>query len=173
MFAINSNYEIQQPLAQLFVAQMVNLDWAGTGTTDDVVFRSHGDVDDGAGHELVTAYALQRPDGSWALMAVNRDQDNAHKVRVSFNKEGNTAVGFSGEVSVATFGRAQYQWHPSQTRFVAHAEQAAQRTIVMETEGKADPDGPILRRKQNMSQQSEIELPAASVTVVQGKIGKN
>jgi len=170
MFSINSNYVIQQPLAQLFVAQLVNLEWADAADTEDTVFRAHSDLDDGAGHELVTAYAIQRPDGSWALLAVNRDQENSHKVRVAFSKEGSPLAGFSGEVRVATFGRAQYGWHPSRTRFVAHAEQAAQNTIVAVDDGKADPDGPILRRQQNMSQQNEIELPAASVTVLRGRI---
>jgi hypothetical protein len=170
MFTVDSKYTIQQPLVQLFVAQLINKEWVEPSPKEHTVFRAHGDLEDGAGHELVTAYALQRPDGTWAVLAVNRDQENAHKVRIAFNKEGGGAMGFSGEVTVATIGRGQYQWHPPRTRFVAHAEQSAQNTIVMENEGKADPDGPILRRKQGTKEENEIELPAASVTVVRGTI---
>ena len=173
MFAINSDYVIQQPLAQFFVAQMINLEWADADSAEDVVFPARSDIEDGGGHDLVTAYAVKRSDGTWAVMAVNRDQENAHKVRTAFRKGSNTGLSLTGEVSVATFGLAEYQWHPPRTRFVAHAEQTAQNTIVLENEGRADPDGPILRRKQNMNEQSEIELPAASVTVIRGKIAGN
>ena len=33
---------------------------------------------------LVTAYALERPDGQWSIMLVNKDHDNDHSVKVTF-----------------------------------------------------------------------------------------
>jgi hypothetical protein len=73
-------------------------------------------------------------------------------------------------VKVATFGSAQYQWHPAQTRFMAHAENSGQRTIVPTSKGWADPDGPIVHDKVNAGKDTLYELPAASVVVIQGKI---
>jgi hypothetical protein len=84
MFTIDANYQIQQPLAQFFVAQLINLEWAQPDGGEHQVFAAKGDLQDGAGHELVTAYALKRPDGKWAVMAVNRDQQNAHRVHITF-----------------------------------------------------------------------------------------
>ena len=75
-----------------------------------------------------------------------------------------------GPVEIATFGIGQYKWHPPLTRFMAHAEQAAKRTTVAYTNGTADPDGPILRSRQNGTKDAIYDLPAASVVVIRGKI---
>ena len=170
MFSIDANYQIEQPLAQFFVAQLINLEWAQPGGGEHQVFAAKADVPDGAGHELVTAYAVKRPDRSLAVMVVNRDQQNAHKVRIAFQGTGDQTNSFAGPVEVATFGSAQYQWHPAQTRFMAHAENNGQRTIVPTSKGWADPDGPIVHDKVNAGKDTMYELPAASVVVIQGKM---
>lgn len=167
MFTVDASYKIQQPLAQFFVAQLINLEWAQPGGGDHQVYSAKSDIDDGAGRELVTAYALKRPDGEWSVMMVNRDQENGHKVHISFANGGG---GFSGPVEIATFGSSQYKWNPPRTRFMAHDEQAAAPTIVAYTNGTADPDGPILRSKQNATRNSTYDLPAASVVVIRGNV---
>src|SRR5260370_8158994 len=84
MFTVDASYRIQQPLAQFFVAQLINLEWAQPGGGEHQVYPAKSDIDDGTGRELVTAYALKRPDGEWSLLVVNRDQENAHPVRIAF-----------------------------------------------------------------------------------------
>jgi len=91
-------------------------------------------------------------------MAVNRDQQNAHRVRLSFDgpdKDGS----FGGPVEISSFGSAQYQWHPAQTRFMAHAENSGERTIVATSKGWADPDGPIVHTKLNAQKDTLYDLP--------------
>jgi hypothetical protein len=173
MFTINGNYEIQQRLAQFYVAQLINLDWVQPDGGAHQVYAAKSDVEDGAGHDLVTAYAVKRPDGKWSLMLVNRDQETAHKVRVAFRGESAREESFAGPVDVATFGSAQYQWHPSHTRFEAHAEHAAERTVVAYTKGWADPDGPIARTKLTAGKDTLYEVPAASVVVIRGAVGSH
>jgi len=153
------------------VAQLINLEWVQAAGSEHQVFAAKSDVEDGAGHDLVTAYAVKRPDGKWAVMVVNRDQQNAHRVRIAFEGAAEKTSSFTGPVEVSTFGSAQYQWHPSQTRFMAHAENAAQPTIVTTTRGSADPDGPILHTKLTGGKDAIYDLPAASVVVIRGKIG--
>jgi len=112
---------------------------------------------DGAGHDLVTAYAALRPDGQWSLMVVNKDHENSHEVSIAFDgaKTGSgTASGFAGQVDVITFGAVQYQWHASTSR------------------RHADPDGPSARSTVNATAATKFTLPAASVTVLRGKIAK-
>ena len=171
MFTIDANYQIQQPLAQFFVAQLINLEWAQPAGGEHQVFAAKSDVQDGAGHDLVTAYAVKRPDGKWAVMAVNRDQQNAHRVRIAFDGPADKESNFAGPVEISTFGSAQYQWHPAQTRFMAHAENSGERTIVATSRGKADPDGPIVRSKLTAEKGTLYDLPAASVVVIQGALG--
>jgi len=172
MFTVNINYQIQQPLAQFFVAQLINLEWVQPGTGEHFVFPAKSDIDDGAGHALVTAYAVKRPDGRWSVMAVNRDQLNAHRVRIWFNDS--TAQGpnfFSGPVEISTFGKNQYQWHPAETQFLAHSEHSGEQPVIAITKGRADPDGPLMHSAQTGGKDAWYDLPAASVVVIRGKIG--
>jgi hypothetical protein len=102
---------------------------------------------------------------------VNRDQQNAHRVKIAFEDQASHEnEGFDGAVEISTFGKAQYQWHPGHTRFVGHAEYPAEPSVAVESFGMADPDGPILRVKQNASADTAYELPAASVVVIRGDI---
>ena len=163
--SVDKNYNIQQPLAQFWVSQLINKEWVQPGSGEHEVFPARSDVDDGAGHALVTAYALKRPDGEWSLLVVNRDQSLAHKVQISFGG----VAGFSGNVDVVSFGSAQYRWHPDMTKLLAHAEVAGENSVSSETKGHADPDDPPVHNTVNATGTTEFELPAASVTVIRGK----
>ena len=171
MFAVGPGYQIEQPLAQFFTAQLINLEWVEPGSGEHLVFSAKSDIDDGAGHALVTAYALKRPDGQWSVMLVNRDQQNSHPVEIRFQDQ--TQPGtllFTGPVEIATFGSAQYQWHPAKTRFEAHAEKPTELSVAAYFPGRADPDGPVAHTQQTAGSGTSYALPAASVMVIRGKI---
>jgi hypothetical protein len=170
MFTVDASYQIQQPLAQFFVAQMINVEWVQASGGEHQVYSAVSDVQDGAGHELVTAYAVKRPDGTWAVMAVNRDQWNAHRVRIAFEGSGSRENNFAGPVEFSTFGSTQYHWHPPQTRFMSHAEESGKPTVAITAKGWADPDGPTAQSKLNAGKDTMFELPPASVTVIRGAI---
>jgi hypothetical protein len=121
------------------------------GSGEHKVFRSTSDVQDGAGHTLVTSYAVLRPDGYWSLMIVNKDQLNSQPVHIVFEDEKGTAH-FTGQLSVVTFGSEQYQWHSNSKG------------------GIADPDGPEARSSVAASKNGTFILPKASVTVIRGKL---
>jgi len=53
---------------------------------------------------------------------------------------------------------------------MAHAEIAAAPTIISYTNGTADPDGPILRSKQNGAKDTIYDLPESSVVVIRGNV---
>jgi hypothetical protein len=87
---------------------------------------------------------------------VNRDQWNAHKVRITFHdNQANADRFFAGTVETTTFGRAQYQWHPDAKG------------------GSADPDGPAVKASLHATAETWFELPEASVTVLRGTLGKS
>ena len=154
MFMVDDHYQIKQRTAQFFAAQMITQEWAEPKDAAHRQFLATSDVKDPEGHVLVTAYALERPDGQWSLMLINKDYDNPHAVRVSFHgSEAASADSFSGPVTVITFGKAQYQWHSNRKQ------------------GYADPDNPPVRSKITADENSMYELPAASLTVLRGKIG--
>jgi hypothetical protein len=152
-FSADKEFKIRQPLSQYFVSQLLNLEWVQPGDGAHKLFRAASDIQDGAGHALVTAYAVLRPDGLWSLLIINKDQENAHAVNISFDDaEKKGAATFTGPVSVATFGKTQYAWHPDRSG------------------GAADPDGPAAKSTVNAGPTTSFTLPAASVTVVRGAI---
>src|ERR1700687_5467144 len=102
---------------------------------------------------VVTSYAVLRPDGQWSLLVVNKDQENAHTVTIAFDDaEKKTSAMFAGPLSVTTFGKAQYAWHPNLNG------------------GTADSDGPAAKSSVNAEPRTKFALPAASVTVLRGSV---
>jgi F5/8 type C domain len=172
MQTVDRGYKIQQPLAQFFVAQLINLEWIQPGPAEHHSFPARSDIDDGAGHALVTAYVVKRPDGEWSVLLVNRDQQNAHSIKIAF-QNAEVVQTFNGPVNISTFGKDQYQWHPAHTRPAGHAEQPGQPFVVEDTKGMADPDGPILHSQKTAGKDTTFDLPAASVIVIRGKIGSH
>jgi hypothetical protein len=153
LFSTDANLQPQQPLSQFFASQLINLEWVQPGDGEHRLYPASSDIQDLANHTLVTAYAALRPDGKWSLMMVNKDQENAHKVRIVFhNARDNTDALFAGDVDHITFGSMQYQWHPDINS------------------GTADPDGPPARSKITATADTIFELPKASITILRGAI---
>jgi len=154
LFMVDDQYQIVEPTSQFFAAQLITQEWAQPKDAEHLMYRAASDIKDVQGHVLVTAYALRRPDGQWSLMLINKDHDHAHKLRVMFHQaDGTPDASFSGKLTMITFGKEQYQWHPERKK------------------GHADPDGPPATRMINAEQGTEYELPPASLTVLRGSIG--
>lgn len=151
-FSADDNRKIKQPLSQYFASRMINLEWMQPGDGQHRLYAAKGDVNDGVGHSLVTSYAVQRPDGDWALLLINKDQENAHTVAVTFDDAVRHRSGhFTGPVATTVFGRSQYQWHPNVQG------------------GIADPDGPAATATIEAGPETRFDLPPASITVLRGK----
>ncbi len=152
-FTADKDLKPGQPLSQYFASRLINLEWVQPGTGEHKVFSAACDLDDGAGHSLITAYPILRPDGQWSLLVINKDQENEHRVVITFeDKENSRVSSFAGPVSTSSFGRAEYQWRPSRVG------------------GIADPDGPPAIAKVNATPGTQFLLPAASVTVLRGAV---
>jgi hypothetical protein len=151
MFSVDEASRVEQPLSQYFAARLLTQDWAQPGDEANQVFAASSDVVDSAGRQVVTAYPLQRPDGSWSVLLVNKDPSQPHAVKIVFRgAQGERS--FSGDVAVATFGANEYAWHPNGA------------------EGRAAPDGPIARTTRVADSSSVYVLPKASITVVRGAV---
>jgi F5/8 type C domain-containing protein len=153
MFAGDNLNHIKQPTSQYFAAQLVTRAWAQPVDATHVMFRARSDVTNHAGNEIVTAYALKRPDGQMSLMLVNKDPKSAYSVTVDFHDTStNEDLHFSGTVSTAQFGPAQYVWHRAGAG------------------GYANPDGPVLSGTAPGGPNAAYKLPAASITVLTAPI---
>jgi hypothetical protein len=150
MFNVNQDYGIEQNVSQYFAAQMLTQEWAQPIDLTHLVYPASSDIVDSKGNVLVTTYAIQRPDGQWALLLVNKDLNTAHTVSVAFH--GRTDHYFEREVRQISFGADDYLWHPNGAN------------------GFADPDGPAEISSQKAGKDAVYTLPRASITVLRGPI---
>jgi hypothetical protein len=141
----DKNYQAQYPVSQYFAAQMLTESWSVPGDGAHALYPAF--IADGA--SWVLAWPLQRPDGQWSLLLVNRDFDNPHSVAVQFNTPGGFAW-FSGNVTQTQFGPAQYAW------------------IADRKHSYPSPDGPAAVSSVSGGQGVEYTLPAQSLTVLTG-----
>ena len=152
-FVADHDYNITGYTAPYWGARMINVEWVQHRSGVHHLFPSSTGIQDSQGNVLVTSYAVERPDGIWSVMLVNRDESNAHTVRVVFedSKAGRKSA-FTGAVTLVTFGSEQYVWKPDGPK------------------SYADPDGPPVARTLSGGAASTYTLPKASVTVLRGKI---
>jgi hypothetical protein len=154
MFMTDPEYRIRQKTSQFFAGQMITQEWVDPKDAEHRLFAASSDVKDAHGNVLVTAYAVLRPDGQWAVMAINKDYEHSHSVSIVFHDDAaKSDRGFSGDVEMISFGKAQYQWHPAGRN------------------GYADPDGPPVRKTVNADTERMYTLPAASMSVLRGRVG--
>jgi hypothetical protein len=150
---VDHDFKIKGYLSQHFASQLITQEWVQPVDQIHQVFRVASDVRDADGNNMITAYAVLRPDGQWSLLVVNRDHDNAHPVRIAFRgATPNDERYLFGKVSVITFGAAQYQWHPDGANSFA------------------DPDGPPAKSTINADAQTSYDIPKASMVVIRGKV---
>jgi hypothetical protein len=153
MFTTDSDFRMKQHTSQFFASQLITREWAQPVDALHQVYPAASDVRDSQANVLVTAYALLRPDGQWALLVVNKDQNRSYPVQVVFHDASAGSDRFlSGQVSVVTFGSAQYQWHADGKN------------------GHASPDGPAMTSTVPGSANTRYILPAASLTVLRGRV---
>jgi hypothetical protein len=152
MFNVNADYRVLQVTAQYFAARLLTQQWAQPVDLPHRLVPAQGSLTDGQGHAIVTAYALQRPDGQWALLLVNKDPGQAHAITVTFRDRSGPAQHFAGPVAQIGFGADDYVWHVDGAR------------------GEADPDGPLTRTQAAGGAGAVYLLPAASVTVLRGRL---
>src|SRR5579863_3554564 len=105
MFMVDNHYQIKQKTSQFFAAQLMTQEWAEPKDAAHRLYKASSDVKDSAGHLLVTAYALERPDGQWSLMLINKDHDHPHPVRIIFHDAGTDRDrSYLGPITMITFG---------------------------------------------------------------------
>ncbi len=153
--ALDKNYHVTNYPPQYLAAQVITKEWVQPVDAPHRLFKVASDVTDETGNVLVTAYAVERPDGQWSVMLINKDHDNDHEVSVVFaDAEAKRTRHFTGPVDRITFGSAEYQW-PSGAK-TSHA----------------DPDGPPTKTTLNGGADQMYSLPKASIIVLRGRIAE-
>jgi hypothetical protein len=152
MFVADASYTIEAKSAQFFSTQLLTQEWAEPVDAPHDLVPAASDVVDRRGNQLLTAYALHRPDGQWAVLLVNKNKSRSVTVGVTFHDAAtSTDHFFTGPVTQVSFGRDQYRWHPG-------------------PHGTAAPDGPPVTTTAPGGAGATYTLPRASVTVLRGSV---
>jgi F5/8 type C domain len=150
---LDENYKVVSYPPQYFAAQLITKEWVQPVDAPHRLYKVSSDLKDAAGNLLVTAYAVERPDGQWAVMLVNKDHDNSHSVKIDFtDTQSGSTRHFSGQVDRITFGSDEYEWN------------------TIKSKGHADPDGPPSKSTFAAPADNFYELPAASIVVLRGHL---
>jgi len=151
-YVADENLNIKTFTSQYHASRLINLEWVQHRVGMHKLYPAGCNLHDEAGHTLITAYAVTRPDGDWSLMAINKDQSNPHEVGIAFDESGGPAKSFSGPISLVTFGSDQYMWKSAGPN------------------GHPDPNDPPVTKTLASGTRS-VMLPKASVTILRGRVG--
>jgi hypothetical protein len=146
----NASYAVRARSAQFYSMNMITSEWAEYASRSHDVYPAVTHTANGAGNALITAYAIHRPDGQWAVMLINKDPAAAHTVSIEF--AGRRPRAFTGDVRQATLDSSQYVWHNDGAN------------------GSPGPDGPIRIRKMAARLGTQFSLPAGSLSVIRGHV---
>jgi hypothetical protein len=153
--SLDKNYRVTGYPPQYLAAQVITKEWVQPIDAAHRLFKVSSDITDDFGNLLVTAYALERPDGQWSVMLVNKDRENDHAVKLVFADSGSKSDRFfSGSVDRIIFGPAEYQWHADGAN------------------GHADPDGPATKSTVSSGADHVFQLPKASIIVLRGRLAE-
>ena len=109
LFLADGDRRIRFPTATYHAARMLTRDWvAGSGGAHEM-FAAESDARDPLGNELLSAYVVRRPDGSWSALLVNKDPLHAYRVALRFGSRYGGAL--DGARTVIRFSRLQYVWY--------------------------------------------------------------
>ena len=169
---IDENNHVTSYTPQYLAAQVITKEWAQPVDATHKLFKVSSDVKDSAGHTLVTAYALERPDKQWSILLINKDPDNDHAVRVTFaDPVARHDRFFSGTVDRVVFGPAEYQWHADPVPPGGAPPARGSGRGRGGTTGHADPDGPPSHSTVAAAGADTLyQLPKASIIVLRGKL---
>jgi len=170
---INQDNRVANYPPQYLATQVITKEWVQPVDAIHKLFKVTSDVTDKDGNILVTAYAVERPDGQWSVMLVNKDRDQDHSVKLTF--AGPAAVSnrfFSGAVDRVVFGPAEYQWRPDPVPADAPPPAKGGRGgRGRGGSGHADPDGPPSKSTIAAAGPDTLyQLPKSSIIVLRGKL---
>ena len=149
MFFLDERGHAGTPTATFWGAKMLAQEWVKPGNEIHELYPAASDLKNEQGEQIVTAYALRRPDGLWSLMLINKDPDQSHNVKVVFQK-GSRTNSFDWPIDVVQFSSQQYQLNSDREHPFPI---------------KSDPPARF-----EATQAAAINLPAYSLTVVRGKV---
>jgi hypothetical protein len=155
LFSMDEKGNISYRFATYFGARLLTQEWLQPGDQIHEVYPANSDVKDANGNQLITAYAVHRPDGFWSVLLINKDPKRAFKTNVVFRQAG-AIRGFDGQLDVFQYSSKQYLLGgPSNDPFPLRADEPEYRVI-----------------QSANSKRMLVSLPPYSLTVIRGTLNR-
>ena len=106
LFLTDDRRRIRARVATYHAIRLVTQEWASPRDGEHVMYAAESDARDADGNELLSAYVLRRPDGTWATMLVNKDPLRSYRVRIAAGPNGPPMA----RRTMTSFSSAQYAW---------------------------------------------------------------
>lgn len=95
-----------------YAERMMTQDWAFPGDKPLKLYPARSQIVDSKGRQMVVAYPLQIGGATWAVMLINRDEQHAHRVSVTFGHGDahDQVFGTGVSLQVVQYSSADYVW---------------------------------------------------------------
>ena len=155
LFSRDENGDIRHRFATYFGARLVTQEWLKPGNEVHEIYPASSNVRNAKGEELVTAYAVHRPDGLWSVLLINKDPKRSFEANVIFRKAFSESTGgFEGPLDEYQYSARQYLLGgPAENPYPVKADEPEHR-VIEATRLRATP----------------ILLPPYSLTVIRGSV---
>jgi len=126
LYLSHSDRTIQCPLPTYYAAELLTKRWTEPGHGVHKVYGISTANGSARGNPTVTAFAVKRPDGKWAVLMINKDPARAVSVRLRLGAALQSSNPFASS-EAWQYGRDQYAWktagahgHPLRNQPPAH-----------------------------------------------------
>lgn len=152
MFISDEKRRILARTATYHGATMLGRRWIGDPSKSHMVYPAEVELDAPDGCLPVSAYAIHRPDGRWAVLLVNKDPMRERTVKLRFaGPEKGTITLLKAPCDLYQFSKAQYRWRADGPK------------------GRPVFSHPPTHIKRHSKAPASFRLPPLSLTVVRGR----
>ena len=152
LFLMDEDGNIKHRFATYFGARLLTQQWLKPGDETHELYPAKSDVRDLNGNELITAYAVHRPDGLWSVLLINKDPKRLFDVGLAFQ----TASGIERlkkPFDVYQYSQQQYALGgPPKDPYPVRAQEPTHKVM------------------KSSEKNSRIVLPPYSLTIVRGAV---
>jgi hypothetical protein len=111
----DSEHHALHRLATFWETQMLTHDWVLPGDGEHTLYATSSNATDSAGHELVRAYAVRRPDGRVSLLLLNVSPSQPYNISVRLTERSAGSISsrsLEGPLQMWQLSVADYRWKP-------------------------------------------------------------
>ena len=154
MFSMDDDGDITHHFATYFGARLVTQEWLQPTNEVHEIYPATTNARNSKGEELVTAYAVHRPDGLWSVLLINKDPQRSFETNVIFRTASSESKGgFDGRLDEYQYSGRQYVLGgPARNPYPLRADEPEHRVI-----------------EASRLRPTPIALPPYSLTVIHGR----